>query len=149
MKIGVLHGPNLNLLGTRETHVYGTLTLMEIDERIRARAAELDVEILDAFQSNSEGAIVDWIQAMRDRVDGLLVNPAAFTHTSVAIRDALLAVGIPFVELHLSNVHAREAFRHQSYFSDIAVGKIAGFGAASYLLALDGLVSHLRPRLGA
>lgn len=142
-KILALHGPNLNLLGTREPAVYGSATLAEIDADLVARAAERG-HALECFQSNAEHALVNRIQAARD--DGtafILINPAAFTHTSVAIRDALAAVAIPFVEIHLSNPHRREPFRHHSYFSDLAVGVVAGFGADSYRYALDAALQRL------
>ncbi|TVS07476.1 MAG: type II 3-dehydroquinate dehydratase [Cyanobium sp. PLM2.Bin73] len=145
MQLLAIHGPNLNLLGSREPGLYGTASLEQIDADLRRRAETLAVEI-DCFQSNHEGALVDRIQQARGRVDGILVNAGAYTHTSIAIRDALLAVAIPYVELHLSNTHAREAFRHHSYLADRAVGVICGFGAASYGLALEGLVAHLRAR---
>ena len=143
VRIDVLHGPNLNLLGAREPDIYGTLTLAEIDDRLRARAGELGVTI-DAFQTNAEDALVDRIQGTASAVDGWLVNAAAFTHTSVAVRDALQAAGRPFVEVHLSNIFAREAFRRVSLLSDLAVGVITGFGADSYLLGLEALVGQLR-----
>ena len=146
MQLLVLHGPNLNLLGQREPGLYGSSTLAEIDGSLARLAAELGVE-LACFQSNHEGAMVDRIQqAAGGAVDGILINAAAYTHTSVAIRDALLAVAIPFVELHLSNTHARESFRHHSLLADKAVGVICGFGAGSYSLALQGLVQHLQAR---
>lgn len=133
----VLHGPNLNLLGTREPEHYGRVTLAEIDERLDRRAAAAGVR-LAAYQSNSEGELVDRVHAgARSGVDFAIVNPAALTHTSVALRDALVSVALPFVEVHLSNVFAREAFRHHSYFSDIAVGVICGLGARGYELALE------------
>ncbi len=133
----VLHGPNLNLLGTREPEHYGHDTLAQIDTRLKKRAAVVGAK-LDVFQSNAESALVDRIhQAGRDGVTFILINPAAFTHTSVALRDALSAVGIPFIEIHLSNVFAREPFRHHSYFSDLAVGVISGLGPMGYELALD------------
>jgi 3-dehydroquinate dehydratase-2 len=133
----VLHGPNLNLLGTREPQTYGNTTLADIDAALAARAAQAGIG-LATFQSNHEGALVDRIQAARNEgVDFIIINPAAYTHTSVAMRDALAAVAIPFVEVHLSNVHRREAFRHRSYFSDLAVGVICGLGWQGYLLALD------------
>jgi 3-dehydroquinate dehydratase II len=141
VRILVLHGPNLNLLGAREPDVYGTTTLAEIDAALAALAAELAIEI-ESSQSNHEGVLVDRIQAAR--ADGILINPGGYTHTSVAIRDALTAVGIPFVEVHLSNIHAREPFRRQSLFSDVALGQVAGFGAQSYTVALRGLVEFLR-----
>ena len=131
-----LHGPNLNLLGTREPDVYGTTGLADIDENLRGLCLEAG-HSFDSLQSHTEGHLVDRVQAAgRDGVDYILINPAALTHTSVALRDALLAVQIPFIEIHLSNVHSREAFRQQSYFSDIAQGVISGFGALSYELAL-------------
>ena len=133
----VLHGPNLNLLGTREPEVYGRVTLDEINTKLSAQAQTKGAK-LAFFQSNAEAALVDRVQQARtDGTDFIIINPAAFTHTSVAIRDALAAVAIPFVEVHLSNVHAREAFRKESYFSDIAVGVISGLGAAGYELALQ------------
>lgn len=133
----VLHGPNLNLLGTREPDVYGRVTLAEIDRALAAKAQAAGAE-LSSFQSNHEGAIVDRIQQARtEQVDFVLINPAAYTHTSVAIRDALAGVALPFVEIHLSNVHRREAFRHHSYFSDLAEAVICGLGWKGYLYALD------------
>lgn len=133
----VLHGPNLNLLGTREPDVYGRVTLAEIDRALAATAQAAGAE-LSSFQSNHEGAIVDRIQQARtEQVDFVLINPAAYTHTSVAIRDALAGVALPFVEIHLSNVHKREAFRHHSYFSDLAEAVICGLGWKGYLYALD------------
>lgn len=133
----VLHGPNLNLLGTREPEVYGRVTLDEINSKLSAQAQTKGAK-LTYLQSNAEAALVDRVQQARtDGTDFIIINPAAFTHTSVAIRDALAAVAIPFVEVHLSNVHAREAFRKESYFSDIAVGVISGLGATGYELALQ------------
>jgi 3-dehydroquinate dehydratase-2 len=133
----VLHGPNLNLLGTREPEVYGRVTLDEINSKLSAQAQTKGAK-LAYFQSNAEAALVDRVQLARtDGTDFIIINPAAFTHTSVAIRDALAAVAIPFVEVHLSNVHAREAFRKESYFSDVAVGVISGLGATGYELALQ------------
>ena len=143
MKIMILHGPNLNLLGSRETELYGRKTLDDINESLRRRAEELGVEIQENLQTNSESTLVERIQAAQGKIDGIVINPAAYTHTSIALRDALLATGIPFVEVHLSNVHAREPYRHQSYLSDIAVGIVAGFGPDSYLLALEGLIKRL------
>ena len=143
MKILILHGPNLNLLGTRETDIYGCKTLDEINEDLQRRAEDLDVHIEEILQTNSESDLVDRIQAARGRIDGIVINPAAYTHTSIALRDALLATGIPFAEVHLSNVHGREPFRQHSYLSDIAVGIVSGFGSESYLLALEGLVKRL------
>jgi 3-dehydroquinate dehydratase II len=142
VKVAVLSGPNLNLLGRREPAVYGTTTLSEIEERLRARAAELGVE-LDTFQSNDEGALIDYVQAAADRVDGLVVNAGGLTHTSVSLRDALLGAGRPFVEVHLTNPSSREPFRHRSLLSDCAAGVVVGFGAESYLLGLQGLVARL------
>lgn len=142
-RILVLHGPNLNLLGTREPEVYGNTTLTAIHEGLEARARAAGV-LLESFQSNHEGELVDRVQAARtEGVAFILLNPAAYTHTSIALRDALAAVAIPFIELHLSNVHARESFRHHSYFSDIAVGVICGFGADSYRLALEAALSRI------
>ncbi|HZW25852.1 MAG TPA: type II 3-dehydroquinate dehydratase [Gallionella sp.] len=132
----VLHGPNLNLLGTREPGVYGHVTLSEINERLAKLAAENGAS-LSHFQSNAESALVDRVQQARaDGTQFIVINPAAYTHTSVALRDALAAVGIPFIEVHLSNVHAREAFRKESFFSDIAVGVICGLGASGYEFAV-------------
>ena len=141
-KILVLHGPNLNLLGTREPGVYGSTTLQGINDALAALAAELSVE-LRTLQSNSEGALVDAIQSALADCDAILINPAAYTHTSVAIRDAIAAVALPAVEVHLSNIHAREAFRLHSYLAPVAVGQISGFGAESYLLGLRALASRL------
>lgn len=138
----VLHGPNLNLLGTREPGIYGHATLAAIDAELAERAAAAG-HTLESFQSNAEHALVDRIQAARGQVDFILINPAAFTHTSVAIRDALAAVAIPFIEVHLSNPHAREPFRHTSYFTDLAVGIVAGFGAPGYGLALSAAIDRL------
>ena len=139
----VLNGPNLNLLGSREPEVYGRTTLADIDAALAAQAAAAG-HVLEAFQSNAEHALVDRIQAARE--DGtafILINPAAFTHTSVALRDALAAVAIPYIEIHLSNPHAREPFRQHSYFSDKAVGVVCGFGADSYRYALDAALARL------
>lgn len=132
----LLNGPNLNLLGTREPHIYGYTTLSDVEANCAAVAAHHDCDF-DAFQSNHEGALVDRIQAARGRVDGIIINPGAYTHTSVAIRDALLGVGIPFIELHVSNVHAREPWRHHSYFSDKAAGIIVGLGVYGYKVAVE------------
>ncbi len=136
LRIRVLHGPNLNLLGTREQSIYGTLSLDALDSTISKLAKELAVKV-DLRQSNSESELVTWIQEARTGYDGIIINPAAYTHTSVALRDALAAVGIPFIEVHLSNVFSREAFRRESYFTDIAVGIISGLGARGYELALE------------
>lgn len=142
-QILVLHGPNLNLLGEREPAIYGATTLPMIDAGLRARA-EAAGHTLDSLQSNAEHVLIDRVQAARaDGTAFILINPGAFTHTSIALRDALAAVRIPFIELHLSNVHAREPFRRHSYLSDIAVGVIAGFGAHSYQLALDAALTRL------
>lgn len=143
MKIGVVHGPNLNLLGQREPSIYGAATLAEVDRSLEALAGTLEVEV-ESFQANGEGALVDHIQQAAGGVDAFLVNAGAYTHTSVALRDALVGMGRPFVEVHLSNVYAREPFRHHSYLSDRAVGVVAGFGVDSYLLGLRAIVAHLR-----
>lgn len=140
----VIHGPNLNLLGTREPEVYGRLTLADINQRLQSLADSHQVP-LQHFQSNHEGALVDRVQAARlDGTGFIIINPAAYTHTSVALRDALAAVALPFVEVHLSNVHRREAFRHHSYFSDLAQAVVAGMGAFGYEAALQFALSALR-----
>lgn len=139
----VLHGPNLNLLGRREPGIYGTLTLADIDAQLIALAATLGCQ-LTSVQSNHEGQLVDAIQTAVDQQDGILINAAAYTHTSVAIHDALSAVDIPTVEVHLSNIYRRESFRHHSYIAPIAVGQISGFGAQSYSLGLHALVHYLQ-----
>ncbi len=142
-KLLVLHGPNLNLLGTREPEVYGRTTLAEIDAALSAQAAAAGHQ-LDHLQSNAEHVLVDRVQAARaDGTRFVLINPAAFTHTSVALRDALAGVAIPFIEIHLSNPHTRESFRHHSYFSDLAVGVVCGFGADSYRYAMDAALKRL------
>jgi 3-dehydroquinate dehydratase-2 len=142
-RILVLHGPNLNLLGRREPGVYGRTTLADIHEAMAARARAAAVR-LETFQSNSEAELIDRVQAAAaEGVEFIIINPAAYTHTSVALRDALAAVDIPFIEVHLSNVHAREAFRKHSYFSDLAVGVITGFGAQGYQLALEAALTRL------
>jgi 3-dehydroquinate dehydratase-2 len=143
MRVLLLNGPNLNLLGQREPGLYGGLSLAAIEADLKRQAEGLGVQ-LTCFQSNHEGALVDRIQQAHGQCDGILINAAAYTHTSVALRDALLAVALPFVELHLSNVHAREAFRHRSLLADKALGVICGFGPGSYRLALEGLVGRLR-----
>ena len=143
MHIAVVNGPNLNLLGVREPDRYGTATLAEIEAAVRSRARALGVEI-GWSQSNHEGELVDTLQALRGRADGALVNAAAFTHTSLAIRDAVLAAAVPFVEVHLTNIWGREEERRKSLLADLAVGVVAGFGAASYLLGLEGLVGWLK-----
>ena len=142
MRILVLHGPNLNLLGSREPGLYGSFSLEQINVELRRRADGYGAA-LSCVQSNHEGVLVDQIQLARGEFDGILINAGAYTHTSIALRDALLAVALPYVELHLSNVHAREQFRHNSYLADKAIGVICGFGANSYFLALDGMVAHL------
>lgn len=140
----LLNGPNLNLLGQREPAVYGATTLADIEQTLQTQASAAAVQ-LSSLQSNSELALIERVQqAGRDAVDFILINPAAFTHTSVALRDALTAVVIPFIEIHLSNVHAREAFRHQSYFSDVAEGVICGLGAMGYELALAYAIKHVK-----
>lgn len=142
-KLLVLHGPNLNLLGTREPEVYGRTTLAEIDHALSAQAAAAGHQT-ESLQSNAEHQLVDRIQAARtDGTGFILINPAAFTHTSVALRDALAAVAIPFIEIHLSNPHTREPFRHHSYFSDLAVGVVCGFGADSYRYAMEAALTRL------
>lgn len=142
LSVGVVHGPNLNLLGRREPERYGELTLEEIDDRLDRRARELGAEV-ECFQSNAEGELVGWIQDRTGAVDGWLVNAGGLTHTSVSLRDALVASDRPFVEVHLSHVFAREPFRRRSLLADAAVGLVTGFRARSYLLGLEGLVSHL------
>ena len=143
-KVLVINGPNLNLLGTREPEIYGATTLADVEDSLRAQGETLGVE-LSCFQSNHEGAIVDRIHAARtEGVAWILINPGAYTHTSVAIRDALAGVAIPFVEVHISNVHRREAFRHHSYLSDVAEAVMAGFGVHGYDLALQYIALRLR-----
>lgn len=143
-RVLVLHGPNLNLLGSREPEIYGRTTLADIHAAMEARAKAAGL-MLESFQSNSEGDLISRVQAARSEgVDFIIINPAGYTHTSVALRDALAAVEIPFVEVHLSNVFAREAFRHHSYFSDLAVGVISGLGAQGYQFALDYAIAKLR-----
>ena len=142
-KLLAIHGPNLNLLGTREPQHYGAATLADINRALARRAEAAGVE-LETFQSNHEGALIERIHAARgEGVRYIIINPAAYTHTSVALRDAIAAVAIPFVEVHLSNVHAREPFRQQSYFSDLAIGVISGLGSEGYLLALEYLLNRL------
>ncbi|WP_338519268.1 type II 3-dehydroquinate dehydratase [Alteromonas gracilis] len=140
MNILLLNGPNLNMLGQREPEKYGTQTLQDIVDDLTAQAASSDVT-LSHFQSNAEYELIDRIHAAMGNVDAIIINPAAFTHTSVALRDALLSVNIPFIEVHLSNVHAREPFRHHSYFSDVAAGVIVGLGAMGYSLALTAAIN--------
>jgi len=143
LQILALHGPNLNLLGKREPSVYGSASLQEIDTRLQERGKELEINV-SCYQSNSEGEIVDAIQGALGRQNGLLINAGAYTHTSIAIRDALLAVALPTVEVHLSNIYQREAFRHHSYIASVAIGQISGFGVDSYLLALEAIALYLR-----
>ena len=143
MRIAVLNGPNLNLLGQREPEVYGRTSLAEIEAMVREAARPLGADI-QWFQTNHEGALVEAVQALQGRADGALINAAAFTHSSLALRDALLAVQIPFVELHLSNIFAREPERRHSVIADLALGMVTGFGAQSYVLALEALVGRLR-----
>jgi len=142
VRVTVLNGPNLNLLGTREPELYGRDTLADLERVVRERAATLDVE-LTWRQTNHEGELVDFVQALPETADGAVVNAAALTHTSIAVRDALLAVRVPFVEVHLSNIFAREPARRQSLLADLAIGVIAGFGTRSYVLGLEALVGHL------
>lgn len=140
----VLHGPNLNLLGTREPEHYGATRLDDINAQLANQATQAGHQ-MDCFQSNAEHEIVNRIhQAQQDKVEFIIINPAAFTHTSVAVRDAIAGVAIPFIEVHLSNVHAREEFRHHSYFSDLAVGVISGLGAQGYALALEAIINKLK-----
>jgi len=143
LRIGVVHGPNLNLLGRREPEVYGRASLAEVNDAVLELCRHLGVEV-ETFQSNSEGGLVDYVQEAAERVAGFVVNAGAYTHTSIALRDALVGVGRPFVEVHLSNIYARERFRHRSLLADKAVGTVSGFGVESYLLGIRGLVSHLR-----
>jgi 3-dehydroquinate dehydratase-2 len=146
MRILLINGPNLNLLGTRNPEVYGRMTLQDIVDRVVQRGQQLGAEIVP-FQSNSEGAIIDFIQANAPPADGILINAGAFTHYSLAIRDAFEATEKPFVEVHISNVHAREEFRHHSVLADIAVAQVAGLGWRGYIAALDSLVGILKERV--
>ena len=143
MRIAIINGPNLNLLGRREPDVYGKDTLEDINGEVKSLGEELGIEI-ETFQSNSEGDILDFLEAVANRADGLLVNPGGLTHTSVALRDGLLALGLPFVEVHLSNTASREKFRHHSFIASLSIGIVMGFGLNSYLLALRGLVAHIK-----
>jgi len=138
----ILNGPNLNLLGTRQPEIYGATTLSMIEAQCREKAAGAGIELSFA-QSNHEGALVDAIQAARETQDGIILNAAAYTHTSVALRDAIAAIDVPVIELHLSNIHARESFRHRSRIAAVVVGQISGFGAAGYCLAMDAMLAHL------
>ena len=143
MRLLLINGPNLNLLGQREPSIYGSATLESIENALKSKAREEGAQ-LECFQSNFEGALVDRIQKSIGEVDAILINAGAYTHTSIAIRDALLGSAIPYVELHLSNTSARESFRHHSFLADRAVGVVSGFGVISYHLALQGLLAHLR-----
>ncbi len=144
MRIAVVHGPNLRLLGLREPDIYGSTTLDDINSSLGQLALESGVE-LEIFQSNHEGEILDFLEEVRERVQGVLINPAGLTHTSVSLRDGLLGTGLPVVEVHISNPAAREQFRHRSYVGPIAIGTVAGFGENSYLLGLRGLLARLQP----
>ncbi len=141
MKFLVINGPNLNMLGTREPEKYGTTTLADIEKEIEAHAKKQGVEV-DFYQSNIEGEIVTAIQKAKGIYDGIIINPAAYTHTSVALRDAILAVELPAVEIHLSNIHTREEFRHHSFTAPVCVGQITGFGKFGYIMALDAIANH-------
>ena len=143
MKIIVINGPNINLLGTREPEIYGSLTLDDITKNLNAEAAKLNIE-LEFFQSKEEGDIVNAIQNAKNDCSGIVINPAAYTHTSVAIRDAIAAVGLPCVEIHISNIHNREEFRKNSLTAPVCIGQITGFGADSYKLGLIGLVNYIK-----
>ncbi len=141
-ELSLINGPNLNLLGQREPGVYGTMTLDDIVQRVQNHAKSRSIGIR-AYQSNHEGALIDAIHAARTWAAGIVINPGAYTHTSIALRDAISAVGLPVVEIHLSNIHARESFRHVSYLAPVCVGQISGFGWRGYLLAVDALLGHL------
>ena len=153
MKVLFLNGPNLNLLGTREPEIYGHLTLADIEAEVRVRAGQLQVE-LDFRQSNQEGELVSWIQEAKGKYQVIVLNAAAYTHTSVALRDAISATGVPTIEIHLSNIHAREEFRHKSLIAPVCRGQICGFGVKSYILGLEAAVyvkdtakqSHIKPK---
>lgn len=144
-KVYVIHGPNLNMLGVRETDIYGHLSLQEINNKITKLAEELVLDV-DFFQSNHEGQIIDVIHQAAKHGHGIIINPAAYTHTSVAIRDAIASVSLPVIEVHLSNTHARESFRHHSYCAAVCIGRIEGFGAHSYLLALRALYDYMHDK---
>mgnify|MGYP001212342517 FL=1 len=145
MKILVLHGPNLNMLGVREPELYGKDSLKEINRSIESAAASRGIEIR-VHQSNHEGVLVDEIQKALQWADGILINPGAYTHTSIALRDAFIAANLPVVEVHMSNIYAREQFRHHSYISPVAIGQVCGFGRNSYLLGLEALIDHIGNR---
>ncbi len=147
-RILVIHGPNLNMLGKREPEIYGSLTLADINKKLGREAKELGAEV-EFFQSNSEGEIVGRIQGAMGSADGILINPGGYTHTSVAIRDAILSIGLPVVEAHISNIYKREDFRQKSYVSGVALGVVSGFGAESYSLGLRGLVHYLNEKAGS
>ncbi|MEK6583967.1 MAG: type II 3-dehydroquinate dehydratase [Nitrospirota bacterium] len=142
-KVLVIHGPNLNMLGKRETGVYGTATLDEINDAVRTAAKELGADVT-FFQSNSEGMLIDKIQEASGRYDAIIINPGGYTHTSVSLRDAIAAVALPTIEVHMSNIYSREEFRHHSYIAPVAAGQISGFGVNSYLLALRAAVEMVR-----
>lgn len=144
VKILVLNGPNLNMLGTRQPEVYGTLTLSDIEDQCRAQA-DAQGSSVDFLQSNHEGELIEAIHGARGRFDGIILNAGAFTHTSVALMDAISSAGVPVVEVHLSNIHAREPFRHTSYVAPVAVGQICGFGVQGYILAMVALANHVQP----
>ena len=145
MRILLINGPNLNTLGRRQPEIYGSTTLQQIEERVRARAGELGVEI-EAFQSNVEGDIIDFLQRRAGEAAGAIINPGAFSHYSLALRDAFEATGLPFIEVHISNIHAREEFRHHSVLADLAIGQVSGLGWRGYLAALEALVEILKER---
>ncbi len=143
VRVLVLHGPNLNLLGTRERSLYGTTSLKAVNDAITRLAEQIGIHV-EIKQSNSEGELVTWIQEARTGFDGLIINPAGYTHTSVAIRDAIAATALPTVEVHLTNIYQREPFRHRSYIAGVALGQVSGFGPTGYLLAMRGLLDHLK-----